>query len=212
MEQRTVDSIKKYVSEVSVTLEYLPVNSIARSVARLSEARLKAKKVYLFGNGGSAATASHFACDLNKGAICKGRPMMKAFALTDNVSGLSAWANDTDYNNIFAAQLTNFIEAGDVAIGISGSGDSINVINGVTIAKRRGATTIGLIGFDGGKLKDYVDIGVIVPSHNIRQVEDIHLLLAHVVTTCLAEEGLIEAALIKSRAARIIAGAALKYS
>lgn len=192
MKKQTVNHIKNYVSEVHVTLENLPIDRVAQVVVTIDEARLKAKRVYLFGNGGSAATASHFACDLTKGAICKGKPMIKAFALTDNISILSAWANDTDYENTFSAQLVNFIETGDVAIGISGSGDSPNVINGMTIAKKNGATTIGLTGFDGGKLKDHVDISVIVPSHNIKQIEDIHLLLTHVITTCLAAEDLTE--------------------
>jgi len=105
--------------------------------------------------------------------------------LTDNVPLLSAWANDTAYENVFAEQLENFIEMGDIAIGISGSGNSQNVLNGVKVAKAKGATTIGFIGFDGGKLKDLVDLAIIVPNHNMEQVEDIHLLLEHVITTCL---------------------------
>ncbi|MCK5124579.1 MAG: phosphoheptose isomerase, partial [Dehalococcoidia bacterium] len=91
----------------------------------------------------------------------------------------------TAYENIFAEQLENFIEVGDIAIGISGSGNSQNVLNGVKGAKAKGATTIGFIGFDGGKLKELVDIAIVVPNHNMEQVEDIHLLLEHVITTCL---------------------------
>lgn len=163
----------------------LPIENIAQVVELLEETRLKGKRVFIFGNGGSAATASHFAADLSKGAISKGKPRIKAFALTDNVPLLSAWANDTAYENVFAEQLENFIEMGDIAIGISGSGNSQNVLNGVKVAKAKGATTIGFIGFDGGKLKHLVDLAIIVPNHNMEQVEDIHLLLEHVITTCL---------------------------
>ena len=119
--------------------------------------------------------------------VCLGKPRVKAFALTDNVPLLSAWANDSDYENIFAEQLENFIEAGDIAIAISGSGNSANVLNGVKLARAKGVTTIGFIGFDGGTLKELVDIAVIVSCHNMEQVEDIHLLFGHVITTCLRE-------------------------
>jgi len=154
-------------------------------VELIETARARGKRIFTFGNGGSAATASHFASDLCKGAISPGKPRIRAFALTDNLPLLSAWANDSAYENIFAEQLDNFVEAGDIAIGISGSGNSPNVLNGVKIAKAKGATTIGLIGFDGGKLKNLVDMAIVVPNHNMEQVEDVHLLLEHIITTCL---------------------------
>lgn len=185
MKQANLKTIRTYLSEVSVTLGELPLEAIAQVVEVLEGARMRKSRVYTFGNGGSAATASHFASDLAKGAICEGKPRLKAFALTDNVPLLSAWANDTAYENIFAEQLENFIEPGDVAIGISGRGNSPNVLNGVKVAKAKGATTIGFIGFDGGKLKELVDIAIVVPNDNMEQVEDVHLLLEHVITTCL---------------------------
>ena len=185
MNEEIVKIIKNYLGEVGATLASLPVERIAKAVELIGQAREKGRKVFIFGNGGSAATASHFASDLAKGAISQGKPRIKAFALTDNVPLLSAWANDTSYENIFAEQLENFIEAGDIAIGISGSGNSQNVLNGVKVATTKGATTIGFIGFDGGKLKDLVDLAIIVPNHNMEQVEDVHLLLEHVITTCL---------------------------
>jgi len=185
MAQQNRQIIQSYLSQVSATLANLPVDTIAQVADLIETARKDGKRIFTFGNGGSAATASHFASDLSKGAISKGKPRIKAFALTDNVPLLSAWANDTAYENIFAEQLENFIEPGDIAIGISGSGNSPNVLNGVKIAKAKGATTIGFIGFDGGKLKDLVDIALVVPNHNMEQVEDVHLLLEHVITTCL---------------------------
>ena len=177
--------IEKYLSEVDATLQRLPLDKIRQVVELIEEARSKAKRVFTFGNGGSAATASHFAADLATGAICPGKPRIKAIALTDNVPLLTAWANDTAYENVFAEQLENLVESGDVVIGISGSGNSANVLNGMKIARVKGATTVGFTGFDGGKLKELVDIAVIVPSYNMEQVEDVHLLFGHVITTCL---------------------------
>ena len=190
MDEGNLKIIKNYLSQVGATLTKLPLDKIAKVVEVLDEARDQGKRIFIFGNGGSAATASHFASDLAKGAICKGKPRFKAFALTDNVPLLSAWANDTDYDNIFAEQLENFVEPKDVAIAIGGSGNSPNILNGAKVAKAKGATTIGFIGFDGGKLKDLVDIALVVPNHNMEQVEDVHLLLEHVITTCLRERDL----------------------
>ncbi len=187
MNRKNSKIINQYLTEISDTLGRLPVEAVAQVVDVLEEACAKGRYVFLFGNGGSAATASHFASDLAKGAICLGKPRVKAFALTDHVPLLSAWANDTSYENIFAEQLENFVEPGDIVIGISGSGNSANVLNGVRVAKAKGATTIGFIGIDGGKLKKLVDIAVVVPSHNMEQVEDSHLLFGHVITTCLRE-------------------------
>lgn len=177
--------IEAYLSQVSVTLANLPLDTIAQVVDLIDAARESGRRIFTFGNGGSAATASHFASDLSKGAICKGKPRIRALALTDNIPLLSAWANDTAYENVFAEQLENFAERGDIAIAISGSGNSQNVLNGVKVARAKGATTIGFIGFDGGKLKELVDIPFIVPSRNMEQVEDIHLCLEHIITTCL---------------------------
>lgn len=185
MIQENLKIIKTYLSEVGATLDELPVEAIAQVVEILDGARMRGRRVYIFGNGGSAATASHFASDLSKGAICEGKPRLKAFALTENVPLFSAWANDTIYENVFAEQLENFVESGDVVIGISGSGQSPNVLNGAKVGKAKGATTIGFIGFDGRKLKDLVDIAVVVSNHNMEQVEDAHLLLGHIITTCL---------------------------
>jgi len=177
--------INEYLSGISAAQQRLPIEKVVQVVALLGKVQLKGGRVFIFGNGGSAATASHFAADLAKGAITRGKPRIKAIALTDNIALLSAWANDTTYDNIFAEQLENLIEHGDVAIGISGSGNSTNVLNAVKMARAKGATTVGFTGFDGGMLKDMVDVAIIVPSHNMEQVEDIHLLLGHIITTCL---------------------------
>lgn len=177
--------INQYIEQVRNTLSRLDVEKIERLVYVLQEARAERRRVFIFGNGGSAATASHLACDLNKGAICSGQPRFRAVALTDCLPLLSAWANDASYEDIFAQQLENHVEPGDIVIGISGSGNSMNVVNALRLANSRGATTIAFTGFNGGKVKDIAHLCLIVPNHCMEQVEDIHLLLEHAITTCL---------------------------
>lgn len=183
----TPELIKHYIEEVCATLAKLPVEKIERVVEILQEARVNKRGVFIFGNGGSAATASHFVCDLNKGAITTGQLRFRAVALTDNLPLISAWANDTSYSNVFAQQLENYLEPGDVVIGISGSGNSMNVVNALELAKSKGATTLAFTGFDGGKVKDIAHLCIIVDSNSMEQVEDIHALLVHVITTWLRE-------------------------
>jgi len=182
--------INDYVTAVVSTLGKLPLESIAQVIEAIEDARTNGKQVFIFGNGGSATTASHFACDLMKGAICGGKPRIKAISLCDNLAVIAAWANDTGYENIFAEQLENLAKQGDIAIAISGSGNSTNVLNGVMVASGKGAITIGFTGFYGGKLKYLVDIPVIVDNHTMEQVEDIHLLIEHIITSFLRGSGL----------------------
>ena len=185
MKDNCLEIISTYFANINATLNRLPVEQLVQVIRLLEKTRQTGRKVFIFGNGGSAATASHFASDLSKGAISNGKPRIKAIALTDNIPLILAWANDTGYENVFSEQLENLVEHGDIVIGISGRGNSQNVLKGIKVAKAKGATTIGLTGFDGGKLKELVNIAVVVPSHNMEQVEDIHLLLEHVITTCL---------------------------
>lgn len=138
------------------------------------------RTVYIFGNGGSAALASHFACDLGKGtAHCNGGKRLRVLALTDNVPTLTAWANDLSYEDAFSEQLRNFVQAQDVAFAISGSGNSKNVLNALQVARETGATTVGISGFEGGKMKALCDVCAIVPSNNMQIIEDLHLAMAH---------------------------------
>jgi D-sedoheptulose 7-phosphate isomerase len=181
--------ITEYIEQVRITLSRLPVEKIEGVIEILQKARIERKSVFIFGNGGSAATASHFACDLNKGAICSGQPRFKAVALTDNMPLVYAWANDSAYEDVFAEQLKNYLEPGDVVIGISGSGRSRNVVDALKLANSRGATTLAFTGFDGGEVKDIAQLYIIVPSNSMEQTEDIHLLLEHLITTCLRAVG-----------------------
>jgi D-sedoheptulose 7-phosphate isomerase len=181
----TGEAISAYLIEMQTTLSNMPIDMIERVVGLLREARSQKKRVFLFGNGGSAATASHLACDLAKGTSTNGKPRLRAIALTDNMPLISAWANDSSYENIFAQQLQDHVEPGDVVIGISGSGKSLNVLNGIKVARSAGAITIGFTGLGGGDLKDLVDLCIVVPDNSIDQVEDVHLMLGHVITSCL---------------------------
>jgi D-sedoheptulose 7-phosphate isomerase len=139
------------------------------------------------GNGGSAATASHFALDLAKNTIIPGVPRLKAISLTDHVPLITAWSNDTAYEHIFAEQLANLVEPGDVAVGISASGNSLNVINALLLARRSRAYTIGLLGAQGGRIKGLVDAYVLAPGKNIEEEEDAHMILSHIITRHMRE-------------------------
>lgn len=168
-------------------LKRLSHDDIQSVIAVLRYARATGRQVFTLGNGGSAATASHFACDLGKGTIRDGSPRFQVTALTDNMPLFSAWANDTGYENVFSQQLANLARPGDVIIAISGSGNSANVLNAVRQARSVGAITVGLTGFEGGQLKDLVDVSVVVPCHCMEQIEDVHLILEHLICTILRQ-------------------------
>ena len=176
-----------YLSELETVLENLPLEAAKRAADILFRAYQTGHMVFTFGNGGSAALASHLAADLGKSTHFPGpasvqqSKRMKILSLADNVPMLTAWGNDTSYENIFAGQMENFIQAGDVAIGISGSGNSPNVLRALELARKVGATTVGLTGCGGGKMKDLLDCSIIIPSHHMQQVEDAHLILAHLI-------------------------------
>jgi len=180
-----LETISSYFAEVAGTLNKLPVDKLEKVIYRLEDARWKKQAVYVCGNGGSAATAIHFAADLSKGALAANKPPIKARALCENTSLVTAWANDVCYDEIFTQCMQPWLRPGDVLIAISGSGNSSNVVNAVSMAQVMGATTIGLTGFDGGRLKDSADICIIVPSDSMEQIEDVHLLLCHLITNCL---------------------------
>ncbi len=180
-----VGLMQSYVSKLTQTLAGLPLDRIDMVTDSLEEAQRRGRRVYVFGNGGSAATASHLAGDLGKAAAPKDRMGLRAFALNDSVPSITAWASDVDYKHIYSAQLGRLVEPGDVAIAISGSGNSPNMLNGVTAARILGATTIGLVGFGGGRLRHLVDIPVVVAGDSMEQVEDLHLVVGHLITTCL---------------------------
>lgn len=158
----------------------------------LQAARTHGQLVFILGNGGSAATASHFVCDLAKTTIVPDKPRFRVIALIDNMPSFSAWANDTGYENVFAEQLANFVSPSDVVIGISATGNSANVLKAMRLAWMAQATTIGFTGFRGGQLKDLVDVCIAVPNDCIEQIGDVHLILAHLVCACIRYGGSME--------------------
>ncbi len=183
-----MDQLIRYVNSLKNTLDTLPMTEIDQVIALLHEARLSGRKIFIMGNGGSASTASHFVCDLAKNTRKPGWPNFRVIGLADNMSIFSAYANDEGYASVFAQQLDNLLNPSDVVIGISTSGNSPNVINAIELAKHRGATTIGFTGFEGGRLGSLVDIEIRVASDSIEQIEDIHLILEHMITKVLREE------------------------
>lgn len=170
-----------YVRGLIDVLERLPTPVIDEVASKLSQAYKQDRVVYLFGNGGSAALASHAACDLGKGTTKAGRRPFRVVSLTDNVSLITAWANDTSYENVFAAQLHPLIRPKDIAFAISGSGSSPNVLTALRLTREVGAINIGLTGFCGGLMKALCDSCIIVPSDNMQQIEDSHVCVMHAI-------------------------------
>jgi len=167
----------KELQRVANSLQFDGIDQIA---GVLVKAYGSGRTVYTFGNGGSAALASHFACDLGKGtAYCNGGKRLRVLALTDNIPTLTAWANDASYEDVFSEQLRSLVLKDDVAFAISGSGNSKNVLNALQVARDAGATTVGISGFQGGQMKALCDLSVIVPSENMQIIEDLHLAIAH---------------------------------
>ena len=175
-------AVEEHISQVRSVLGEIPVGSIERVVALILEAYLKGGHVYIVGNGGSATNATHFACDLSKATIVEGRARLRVTSLTDNIALLTAWANDTSYDNVFSEQLTNLLNRGDIVIAISASGNSPNVVAAIRAARLMGAATIGLVGFSGGHVLEMADAVIHVPSHDYGVVEDCHSVLEHAIT------------------------------
>ena len=164
---------------VVIGISHDGLNRIADTLVKAYES---GRMVYLFGNGGSASLASHLACDLGKGtASCNGGKRFRVLALTDNLPTLTAWANDSSYEDVFSEQLRNFVQPHDVAFAVSGSGNSKNVLKALYLAREVGATTVGISGFRGGEMKALCDICVVVPSDNMQIIEDMHLAMAHAI-------------------------------
>lgn len=171
--------IEGYCQSLSGVLHAMPFGTISRVANLLLDCYRRGGTVYLLGNGGSAATASHFACDLAKGARIEGLEPFRVVPLTDNVPLLSAWANDVSYESIFAEQLAGLLRPGDLVVAISASGNSPNVLAAARAARHAGVKVIAFSGRTGGSLLRLANVTVRVPSDSIEQVEDAHLILAH---------------------------------
>ena len=176
---------QSYFSDLSDMVAKLPYETIDAVTDVLWEAYREDRTLFVFGNGGSAALASHSACDFGKGTVCNGNRRFRVLSLTDNVPLMTAWANDQRYDDIFAEQMSAFIRPKDVALAISGSGNSPNVLNGLQFARDSEARTIGLTGFQGGKMKLLCDLCIVIPSDSMQQIEDFHVAVTHSIFTAL---------------------------
>jgi D-sedoheptulose 7-phosphate isomerase len=175
-----ISDAKQYFSELHRVMVSLPKDGVDEIASTLLRAYDAGRTVYACGNGGSASLASHLACDLGKGtAYCNGGKRFRVLALTDNIPTLTAWANDSSYEDVFAEQLRNFVQPEDIVFGISGSGNSKNVLNALQVAREARAITLGISGFQGGEMKSLCDICVVVPSNNMQIIEDLHVAMAH---------------------------------
>jgi D-sedoheptulose 7-phosphate isomerase len=162
---------------------------IEKIYVEIKNAQKNSNKIFIMGNGGSASTSSHFVSDLLKTSLTKEANRIKAISLTDNIPVVMAWANDTSFENIFYSQLENFLVKGDLVIGISGSGNSKNVIKAIEFANSKEAKTVCLLGKDGGKLAKISQSNLIIPNNDMLTIETMHLLICHLLTSLLRSEG-----------------------
>ena len=176
--------INDYIINLKSVLDNLNHTEILTVANTLKYARDNGNQVFIFGNGGSASTASHFACDINKGVSSNVNKRFKVICLNDNVPIMLAYSNDIGYDVVFSEQLKNQLQAGDVVIGISGSGNSKNIILAMETAKMFKAITIGITGFDGGKLREIADYSFNANITDMQLSEDIHMIWVHIMMKC----------------------------
>jgi len=185
-------NIKTYFEEVNQVLEQTPLAEIAYAVDLLIQTQTEGRRIFVMGNGGSAAMASHFACDLGKGTVIGDKPRFKVYSLADNIPMLTAYGNDVGYEVVFSEPLESLAEPGDVAVLISSSGNSPNIINAAEKAKDLHLKTIAVTGFQGGKLKDKVDVCVIVPTDHehpdcMQHAEDAQGIVLHAIFVAIRQ-------------------------
>jgi D-sedoheptulose 7-phosphate isomerase len=174
-----VGHVRAYAARLSAALESLPEDRIESVGEILFHAYQNHQQVFVVGNGGSAATASHMACDLGKNTIDAHRRRFRIMSLTDNMPLLTALANDVGYDAVFSDQLTNLIRPGDVLIVLTGSGNSPNILSAMRYARLRSATVVGLLGMDGGEALGLTDEHVLIESDDYGVIEDMHMVLNH---------------------------------
>jgi D-sedoheptulose 7-phosphate isomerase len=183
-----MDFIGSYLNTVAGLLGEVPKDDIRAVADLVVDAYRSGRQVFLMGNGGSASLASHLACDLQKGVGGMGPQKFRVMAVTDSIPIMTAWANDSDYANIFAEQIATWVQPGDLVIAISGSGNSPNVIKGIETANGKGAVTVGLSGFKGGRLAQVAQHNIVVGSDDMQHIEDVHVVLSHLIFRYVLEE------------------------
>ncbi len=181
-----MESPREYAGKLNEIVSQLPFEDITRLTDVIFHAYTQDRAVYVFGNGGCAALASHIACDLGKGITPIPAPgkggvrRLRILSLADNVPMISAWANDASYEDVFARQMENFLRSGDIAFALSGSGNSPNVLKALRLAREKRAVTIGFSG-QGGQMISLLDYAAVVPSQHMQLVEDCHHIMMHMV-------------------------------
>jgi D-glycero-alpha-D-manno-heptose-7-phosphate kinase len=182
------ESLEHYWHSLAELLGTMSFGPLMRAAEALLDCHQRGNTIFILGNGGSAATASHLACDLAKGTRVDGLPRFRVVPLTDNVPLLTAWGNDTSYDRVFAEQLAALARPGDMVVAISVSGNSPNVLRAVETARQLGATTLALTGGRGGELGRLADLAILVPDGSVEQVEDAHLVIAHSLCVALRQQ------------------------
>jgi D-sedoheptulose 7-phosphate isomerase len=173
--------VDQYKTELLQTIDAIDNAKVIEAIEWFKQAREANRHIFVCGNGGSAATASHFATDIVKGASYNREKRFRIMALTDSASTMTAYSNDVSYDCVFCEQLKNFAEPGDLVLGISGSGNSPNVVNAIEYANELGCKTIGLTGRDGGKLGRAVQLNIQVPVPHMGRIEDAHMIVCHMI-------------------------------
>jgi D-sedoheptulose 7-phosphate isomerase len=171
----------EYKNEVLKALETVDLDKVSQAIELFKDARASGRHIFVCGNGGSASTASHFACDIVKGASYNRNQRFRIMALTDQMATLTAYANDVSYDCVFVEQLRNFAQQGDLVMGISGSGNSPNVLRALEYANSIGCKTIALTGRDGGKLGPLAQLNIQVNAPHMGRIEDAHMIVCHMI-------------------------------
>ncbi|MBI9076351.1 MAG: SIS domain-containing protein [Desulfatibacillum sp.] len=170
---------EQYVVGLKAVLDDFPHEAFEKMISAMMEAYEHGRRIFVMGNGGSASTASHWVCDLNKGCCLNLEKKFKMICLNDSISTMMAYANDLSYDEVFVGPLQNFFEPGDVVIGISGSGNSPNVLKAIEYANNNGGVTVGLCGYGGGKLMQIAGIPVHARVDDMQMTEDVHMIVVH---------------------------------
>jgi D-sedoheptulose 7-phosphate isomerase len=180
--------VEDYRNQLLETIASIDAGKVNQAIEWFKEARNRDQHIFVCGNGGSASTASHFACDIVKGASYNREARFRLMALTDNLATLTAYSNDVGYDCVFVEQLKNFAQPGDVVMAISGSGNSPNVLRAVEYANSIGCRTIALTGRDGGKLRPLAQLNIQVPVPHMGRIEDAHMIICHMIGYYFMEE------------------------
>jgi D-sedoheptulose 7-phosphate isomerase len=187
MSAGTANYARSYFTTLKSLLDAVDNEQLEQIVDILHDCYTKDRRLVLCGNGGSGSTSSHLVCDFQKNILLDGGKPFEVVALTDSPALISAWGNDTSYENVFAGQARTWLREGDVLIAISGSGNSPNILRAVEVANEVGATSVGLCGYGGGKLAGQAKVAVVVDKRNMQQVEDLHMIFGHVLFSALRD-------------------------